>query len=933
MKKMFSFLIAFILFLSCAELSGYGYVVHEVAVGKTLTLTRTTSVQNVYSVVWTSDSTAVSIETQGISSCKIKGVREESSVTIKADIYYYIYSGTYTYANSTNEAFVVNVTKAQDTTVSPTSISLPSSLSLSVGESSTLSPSILPSNATKTCTWSTSNASVATVSSGRVTGVKSGTAIVKAKTSNGLSASCTVSVSDIPLSLSSSSPKSGDENADVGQPVTLTFNTNIYEHTNFGKIKLTDNTSGDIASGTASISGKTLVYTPSDTLSPGHSYTFSVPKNALKNSEDNGNSSDVTLSFRAEALLLAACTPLHNSKNVGSDIGITLTFNSSLQKGTKFESIGLLSNDGTCVTLKKSISDNKLLPAPTSLLMYNMSYTLTVPQDALKNADGYSHKKEITLSFTTEASPLKLISSTPENSATDVLCDAEITLDFNDSIASQSALSKAYFLNRTDKSSVSAHGIVNGSSVTFYSDDTLDVMTKYYFVVPAGAITSANGITNQETRLEFTTAPFQHGDGTKSNPYQINTTDELFAFASSSSKFEGEYLELKRDIVLNKDRAWKPKSQFYGTFDGGGHTISGLYYNGSSSHGENIGFIGSAISATIKNLSLEDIDMSFTQTGSDYYCNQGGLIGYASSTEISRCSVTGEIYSYTSKDSGMRIGGLVGYYYRSYNYLPIQSCYNGANITVERTCGRYSSIPDICASGLVGFNEYATTTNGGLYIYRSFNCGTVTIKDNSVSFSCAGGVVGEAEHCELTGCYNVGALNIESNATSAYTGAIIAYVSARYKNITKTWDCYSSSDCGTGTAGIQGTSVSLDSMRQQETFQNWNFVTAWVIDPTYNDGFPIQRNFIRPRIGALDVTKSSALITVNITTRNLPSNAVVYIASYRKDGRLLELKEISPDSNSAEFTRSVRSVAYLRAFAWDKQTLKPLTDSYAERDV
>lgn len=67
---------------------------------------------------------------------------------------------------------------------------------LLVGNTVTVTATIQPSNATnKTISWSSSNSSVATVSTGgRITGVKSGKATITAKTHNGKTASLTVTV-------------------------------------------------------------------------------------------------------------------------------------------------------------------------------------------------------------------------------------------------------------------------------------------------------------------------------------------------------------------------------------------------------------------------------------------------------------------------------------------------------------------------------------------------------------------------------------------------------------------------------------------------------------------------------------------------------------------------------------------------------------------
>jgi len=81
--------------------------------------------------------------------------------------------------------------------INPTSVSLnAASKTMSIGGTYRLSATIAPSNTTnKTITWSTSNSNVATVnSSGGVTAVAAGSATITAKTHNGKTATCTVTV-------------------------------------------------------------------------------------------------------------------------------------------------------------------------------------------------------------------------------------------------------------------------------------------------------------------------------------------------------------------------------------------------------------------------------------------------------------------------------------------------------------------------------------------------------------------------------------------------------------------------------------------------------------------------------------------------------------------------------------------------------------------
>jgi uncharacterized protein YjdB len=81
--------------------------------------------------------------------------------------------------------------------VKPTKVTLSkASLTLNVGKTHTLKATVSPGNATnKNVTWTSSNKKVATVSSsGKVKGIKKGTATITVKTANGKTAKCKVTV-------------------------------------------------------------------------------------------------------------------------------------------------------------------------------------------------------------------------------------------------------------------------------------------------------------------------------------------------------------------------------------------------------------------------------------------------------------------------------------------------------------------------------------------------------------------------------------------------------------------------------------------------------------------------------------------------------------------------------------------------------------------
>lgn len=102
--------------------------------------------------------------------------------------------------------------------VEPTGITTSkSNVSIMEGTSETVSATIAPADATKkTVTWSSSNSAVATVAGGTITGVSKGNAVITAKTSNGLTATVNVTVS---------------ENLSIVKPTGITVSKNAVELT------------------------------------------------------------------------------------------------------------------------------------------------------------------------------------------------------------------------------------------------------------------------------------------------------------------------------------------------------------------------------------------------------------------------------------------------------------------------------------------------------------------------------------------------------------------------------------------------------------------------------------------------------------------------------------------------------------------------------
>ena len=150
--------------------------------GETLTLTATVNPSNATNknVSWKSSNTSVATVSNG----KVTAVKAGSAtITVTTE------DGGKTATCSVTVKAIVNVT----------SVSLnKTTASLTEGESLTLTASINPSNATnKNVTWKSSNTSVATVSNGKVTAVKAGSATITVTTKDGnKTATCSVTVNE-----------------------------------------------------------------------------------------------------------------------------------------------------------------------------------------------------------------------------------------------------------------------------------------------------------------------------------------------------------------------------------------------------------------------------------------------------------------------------------------------------------------------------------------------------------------------------------------------------------------------------------------------------------------------------------------------------------------------------------------------------------------
>lgn len=189
------------------------------------------------------------------------------------------------------------------------------------------------------------------------------------------------------------------------------------------------------------------------------------------------------------------------------------------------------------------------------------------------------------------------------------------------------------------------------------------------------------------------------GDGA-GTPYKIGTAEELYWFAGLvNGTLPGVKKDLSANAILtddiivntgvldpNKDLVsgndfieWIPigKSSsdddaYTGTFDGNGHTISGLYFNKSNSWYVGLfGCIGAE--GKISNVGVSD---SYFQSSNCPYI--GGVCG-SNSGELQNCSNSSTVIG---KENEYRIGGVCGY-----NSGTVKDCKNTGSVRGKETIG------------------------------------------------------------------------------------------------------------------------------------------------------------------------------------------------------------------------------------------------------
>ena len=217
------------------------------------------------------------------------------------------------------------------------------------------------------------------------------------------------------------------------------------------------------------------------------------------------------------------------------------------------------------------------------------------------------------------------------------------------------------------------------------------------------------------------------------------------------------------NITLDKNidltgKDWTPigtnvDNSYKGTFDGGGHTITGLTFTTNDEYAGLFGRLNRA--GTVKNVVMEDVQI--TNNNRSWSAFAGGVVGDSRGT-IENCSVSGSV------SGTVNVGGVVGAQIDG----SITGCSSSATV-----------------KGMVDVGGVAGQTNGGATLTACYATGNVIIEIDPVKNISGGGLVGMNGGNGLFACYATG--NVTSTGSSTGNVHIFGLLGDNYTMVTA---CY-----------------------------------------------------------------------------------------------------------------------------------------------
>ena len=271
--------------------------------------------------------------------------------------------------------------------------------------------------------------------------------------------------------------------------------------------------------------------------------------------------------------------------------------------------------------------------------------------------------------------------------------------------------------------------------------------------------------------------------------YTVTSADGLMNVAKLVNGGKTDInITLDTDIDLT-GKDWTPigtdyDNSYKGTFDGGGHTITGLTFTTNDEYAGLFGWLNRA--GTVKNVVMEGVQITSHQI---YGGSIGGVVGSGWGT-IENCSVSGSVSGtvYVGGVVGVQIGGSItgcsssatvkgtvdvgGVAGQTNSSATLTACYATGNVIIEMDPKK-----NIAGGSLVGMNA-------GSSLLACYATGNVTSTGSSTGYMHIGGFLGNNYANVMTACYwknnheqGIG-YNRESTGATKVDGSVVTWENA-----------------------------------------------------------------------------------------------------------------------------------------------------------
>lgn len=271
--------------------------------------------------------------------------------------------------------------------------------------------------------------------------------------------------------------------------------------------------------------------------------------------------------------------------------------------------------------------------------------------------------------------------------------------------------------------------------------------------------------------------------------YTVTSADGLMNIAKLVNGGKSDInITLDTDIDLT-GKDWTPigtdyDNSYKGTFDGGGHTITGLTFTTNDEYAGLFGWLNRA--GTVKNVVMEGVQITSNQI---YGGSIGGVVGCGWGT-IENCSVSGSVSGtvYVGGVVGVQIGGSItgcsssatvkgtvdvgGVAGQTNSSATLTACYATGNVIIEMAPNK-----NIAGGSLVGMNA-------GSSLLACYATGNVTSTGSSTGYMHIGGFLGNNYANVMTACYwknnheqGIG-YNAKSTKATKVDGSVVTWQNA-----------------------------------------------------------------------------------------------------------------------------------------------------------